>query len=50
MAYAAMVPLPVLVVFAIFQRWFIQSVASSGVTGSLFERDHPPARSSTARW
>lgn len=33
MAYASLVTLPVLAVFAIFQRWFIQSVASSGVKG-----------------
>lgn len=33
MAYAAMVTLPVLTVFAVFQRWFIQSVAGSGVKG-----------------
>ena len=33
MAYAAMVTLPVLTVFAIFQRWFIQSVAGTGVKG-----------------
>lgn len=33
MAYASMVTLPVLAVFAAFQRWFIASVASSGVKG-----------------
>ena len=33
MAYASLVTLPVLAIFAIFQRWFIQSVASSGVKG-----------------
>ena len=33
MAYATLVTLPVLAIFAIFQRWFIQSVASSGVKG-----------------
>lgn len=33
MAYATLVTLPVLTVFAVFQRWFIQSVASSGVKG-----------------
>lgn len=33
MAYASLVTLPVLAIFAVFQRWFIQSVASSGVKG-----------------
>jgi len=33
MAYIAMVTIPVLVVFAFFQKWFIQSVASAGVKG-----------------
>lgn len=33
MAYASMVTLPVLTVFAVFQRWFVASVASSGVKG-----------------
>lgn len=33
MAYAAMVTLPVLFVFLLFQKWFIQSVAASGVKG-----------------
>jgi len=33
MAYATLVTLPVLTVFALFQRWFVQSVASSGVKG-----------------
>lgn len=33
MAYAAMVTVPVLIVFLIFQRWFVQSVSSSGVKG-----------------
>lgn len=33
MAYASLVTLPVLTVFALFQRWFVQSVASSGVKG-----------------
>lgn len=49
-ASAAMLSRRALMVFAIFQRWFIDSVASSGVTGSLFERDDPPARSSSVRW
>lgn len=33
MAYASMVTIPVLIVFLLFQKWFIQSVASSGVKG-----------------
>jgi len=33
MAFAAMITLPVLVVFLLFQRWFIESVASSGIKG-----------------
>jgi multiple sugar transport system permease protein len=33
MAYASMITLPVLLVFLMFQRWFIQSVAASGVKG-----------------
>ena len=33
MAYAAMMTLPLLVVFLIFQRYFVQGVASSGVKG-----------------
>lgn len=33
MAFAFMMVLPLLVVFVIFQRWFIQSVASSGIKG-----------------
>jgi multiple sugar transport system permease protein len=33
MAFASMVTVPVLIVFLLFQRWFIQSVASSGVKG-----------------
>ena len=33
MAFASMVTIPVLIVFLLFQRWFIQSVASSGVKG-----------------
>jgi len=33
MAYATLATIPVLVVFLMFQRWFIQSVASSGVKG-----------------
>ena len=33
MAYAALMTLPVLIIFLIFQRYFIQGVASSGVKG-----------------
>ncbi len=33
MAYASMATLPLLLIFLIFQRWFIRSVASSGVKG-----------------
>ena len=33
LAYAAMITLPVLVIFVLFQRWFIQSVMASGVKG-----------------
>ncbi|HBY95731.1 MAG TPA: sugar ABC transporter permease [Chloroflexi bacterium] len=33
MAFAAMITIPVLVVFLLFQRWFVQSVASAGVKG-----------------
>jgi len=33
MAYAALVTVPVLVVFLLFQKWFVQSVSSSGVKG-----------------
>lgn len=33
MAYATMMTLPLLIIFVIFQRWFVQGVASSGVKG-----------------
>jgi len=33
MAFASMITIPVLIVFLLFQRWFIQSVASSGIKG-----------------
>ncbi len=33
MAYAALVTIPVLVTFLLFQKWFVQSVSSSGVKG-----------------
>lgn len=33
MAFGVMMVLPVLIVFLLFQRWFVQSVASSGLKG-----------------
>ena len=33
MAYATMITVPVLMVYLLFQKWFIQSVASSGIKG-----------------
>lgn len=33
MAYAALVTIPVLITFLLFQKWFVQSVSSSGVKG-----------------
>lgn len=33
LAFATMITLPVLIVFLLFQRWFIRSVASSGLKG-----------------
>lgn len=33
MAFGVMMVMPVLIVFLIFQRWFVQSVASSGLKG-----------------
>jgi multiple sugar transport system permease protein len=33
MAYAALMTLPLLIVFLVFQRYFVQGVASSGVKG-----------------
>lgn len=33
MAFAAMITIPVLFVFLLFQRWFVQSVASTGIKG-----------------
>jgi multiple sugar transport system permease protein len=33
LAFAAMITVPVLIVFILFQKWFVQSVASSGVKG-----------------
>ncbi len=33
LAYASMITIPVLIVFLLFQKWFIRSVASSGIKG-----------------
>ena len=33
MAFAAMITIPVLVIFLLFQKWFVQSVASTGIKG-----------------
>jgi len=33
MAFAAMITIPVLLIFLLFQKWFVQSVATSGVKG-----------------
>lgn len=33
MAFAAMITVPVLIVYLLFNRWFVQSIASSGVKG-----------------
>lgn len=33
MAFAAMITIPVLIVFVIFQKWFVKSVASTGIKG-----------------
>jgi multiple sugar transport system permease protein len=33
LAYASMITIPVLVVFLLFQKWFIRSVATSGIKG-----------------
>jgi multiple sugar transport system permease protein len=33
MAFAAMITVPVLIVFLMFQKWFVQSVATSGIKG-----------------
>ena len=32
-AFASMITIPVLIVFLLFQRWFVQSVATSGIKG-----------------
>jgi multiple sugar transport system permease protein len=33
MALASMVVIPVLIVFSLFQKWFIRSIASAGIKG-----------------
>jgi multiple sugar transport system permease protein len=33
MAYASLITAPVLIVFVVFQRWFVQSVARTGIAG-----------------
>jgi multiple sugar transport system permease protein len=33
MAFASMITIPVLIVFLLFQKWFVQSVASTGING-----------------
>ena len=33
LAFATMITLPVLIIFLLFQRWFVQSVASTGIKG-----------------
>ena len=33
MAYATMITVPVLIIYLLFQKWFVQSVASSGIKG-----------------
>jgi multiple sugar transport system permease protein len=33
MAYAALMTIPLVIVFLLFQRYFVQGVASSGVKG-----------------
>lgn len=33
MAFASMITVPVLIVFLLFQKWFVQSVASTGIKG-----------------
>ncbi|MFP4345540.1 MAG: carbohydrate ABC transporter permease [Anaerolineales bacterium] len=33
MAFAAMITVPVLIIFLLFQKWFVQSVATSGIKG-----------------
>jgi len=33
LAFASMITIPVLIIFLIFQKWFVQSVASTGIKG-----------------
>ncbi|MBI9043968.1 MAG: carbohydrate ABC transporter permease [Anaerolineaceae bacterium] len=33
MAFSAMITIPVLIIFLLFQKWFVQSVASTGIKG-----------------
>jgi multiple sugar transport system permease protein len=33
MAFASMITIFMLIVFLLFQRWFLRSVASAGITG-----------------
>jgi len=33
LAFASMITIPVLIVFLLFQKWFVQSVASTGIKG-----------------
>jgi multiple sugar transport system permease protein len=33
LAFASLITIPVLIVFLIFQKWFVQSVASTGIKG-----------------
>jgi len=33
MAFASMITIPVLIVFLLFQKWFVQSIASTGIKG-----------------
>lgn len=33
MAFASMITIPVLIIFLLFQKWFVQSVASTGIKG-----------------
>lgn len=34
MAFASMITIPVLILFLLFQKWFVQSVAASGLKGA----------------
>ncbi|RKX85150.1 MAG: hypothetical protein DRP57_04410 [Spirochaetes bacterium] len=33
LAFAALITVPILIVFLIFQKWFVSSIASSGIKG-----------------